>query len=253
MNQKNLLLSIVILSFFSCSPKGFQSQQTSLDKTTSDNLSDSFGNPVGPEPLNINDIDLKGQVDGNFTSMDVQGSQVIDFDKMTGHFIVMIPMPRGLIFTPNGAFANYQDITFSPIFDATGKMKLAVRIPITYIIKGSVVENPSKLPSGEKLPKMPAGKDELPSFALQFPEHNKMQLHLYIGINALGVFMTLPDEASLPFPIPNITLPIKNKAKTLTKGYLTYVSAKRGYPSGLFLATIIPSGVARVLEDYFHL
>ena len=164
----------------------------------------------------------------------------------------MIPMPNGLIFSPTGSFVNNPDIRFSPMFDSTGRMKLAVRVPVKYILRGVTEINPTRLPSGEALPAMPAGKDELPSLALQFPQNNNIQLNLYIGINALALYMSLPSSSSLPVPF-NITFPIKNKAKTVTSGYLTYVTAKNGYASGIFVSTIIPPSVARILEDHFHL
>lgn len=251
--KKNILIislaTIAIVTGTSCSPKSFQAQ-SSLSSTT--DSSNNNQNSESNAPLSIDSVDLKGQVQDNSNTLGVNDTQAFDFDKVRGEFIIMLPMPRGLIFTPSGSFANYKDITFSPVFDATGRMKLAVRVPIKYVLKGAVLESPTRLPSGEALPQMPAGKDELPSLALQFPDHDNMQIHLYIGVNALGLFLTLPPEASLPIPF-NITLPIKNKAKTLTSGYLTYVCAKGSYPSGFFVSTLIPSGVARVLEDYFHL
>jgi len=111
---------------------------------------------------------------------------------------------------------------------------------------------PSRLPNGDPLPAMPAGQGELPSLGLSFPQNGNTQVTVYIGINALGLYVTLPENAALPLPI-NITIPLKNKDKTKTFGFLTYVNAKNGYPPGLFLSTGVPNEVARVLEDYFGL
>jgi len=250
-----ILVSLVIATFASgCSPKAFQAQNSS---STTDNTSNGAGDsgptdtPTTPV-ANIDSIDLKGKVQDGSGVLGFNGALAFDFDKTNGVFIIMVPMPSGLIFNPSGAFTKYPDIKFGPVFDATGKMKMAIRVPIKYVLKGVSGINPAKLPSGEDLPSMPAGKNELPSLALQFPQNNNMQLHLYLGINALAVYMTLPNQASLPLPF-NITLPLKNKDKTLTTGYLTYVTAKGSYAPGLFVSTIIPSSVARVLEDYFHL
>ncbi len=259
--NRNLILTTVLVSLIiatfatGCSPKAFQSQ-TNLSSSTENTSSGAGDNgtpetPTTPGP-NISSIDLSGKGQDGSGVLGFNGALALEFDKTNGVFIIMVPLPAGLIFNPTGAFTQYPDIKFGPIFDSTGKMKMAIRVPIKYVLKGLSMINAAKLPSGEDLPSMPAGKNELPSLALQFPQNNNIQLHLYIGINALAVYMTLPSQVSLPIPF-NITLPLKNKDKTLTSGYLTYVSAKGSYPSGLFVSTIIPAAVARVLEDYFHL
>jgi hypothetical protein len=248
-----VLASLIIASFASgCSPKSFQSQtnQGSSSTNTSSGTGDN-GTASTPAP-NIDSLDITGKVQDGSGLLGFNGALAFDFDKTNGVFIIMVPLPTGLIFNPSGAFTQYPDIKFGPIFDSTGKMKMAIRVPLKYVLKGLSTVNPAKLPSGEDLPSMPAGKNELPSLALQFPQSNNMQLHLYIGINALAVYLTLPSQASFPLPF-NITLPLKNKDKSLTTGYLTYVTAKGSYASGLFVSTIIPASVARVLEDYFHL
>jgi len=259
--NRNFILTTILASLttatlsLGCSPKAFQSQTVSSslsDNTTSG--TDNTGNPdTTPSPTaNIDHIDLKGKVQDGSGVFGFNGVLAFDFDKTNGVFIIMVPMPSGVMFNPSGSFSKYPDIKFGPVFDATGKMKMAIRVPLKYVTKGINSINPAKLPSGEDLPSMPAGKNELPSLALQFPQNNNVQLHLYIGINALGVYMTLPAQTSLPLPF-NITLPLKNKDKTLTTGYLTYITAKGTYAPGLFVSTIIPASVARVLEDYFHL
>lgn len=263
MNKRNISLSIILIiitaaTFFTgCSPKGFQSSSASTapDQTntsTGTGDSGSSGGTTNPGTQPIDTVDLKGKVDDTASSLGIHGVLTFDFDKTKAKFIIMVPMPSGMIFTPSGSFKNYPDITYGPIFDATGKMKMAIRIPIRYVIKGLTIGNPAKLPSGEDLPAMPAGKNELPSLALQFPLNDNIQMNLYIGINAIGFFMSLPNQASLPLPF-NITLPIKNKDKTMTMGYLTYVTAKNGFDSGIFVSSIIPPNVSRILEDYFHL
>ncbi|MBC7753991.1 MAG: hypothetical protein H7Z71_07120 [Moraxellaceae bacterium] len=246
-----ILASLLIATFsFGCSPKSFQTQNSL--SSSKDNTSSGTGDTVVSPVASIESIDLKGQVQDGSGLLGFNGALAFDFDKTNGVFIIMVPMPSGLMFNPSGSFSQYPDITFGPVFDATGKMKMGIRVPIKYVLKGVNLINPAKLPSGEALPSMPAGKNELPSLALQFPQNNNIQLHLYIGINALAVYMTLPGQAALPLPF-NLTLPLKNKDKTLTTGYLTYVTAKNGYAPGLFVSTIIPASIARILEDHFHL
>ncbi len=254
--KKNIFYKIIFLVFFifnilSCS-KGLQSQ--SVEPSVSGELSNdsqSTNPETNPTAPAIDQVQMKSMVDDSSQKMGMNGALAFDFDKTRGEFIIMVPLPANVIFTPSGAFPKYPDIIYGPMFDASGKMKIAVRVPVKCIIKGLQFIPPSKLPNGDPLPAMPAGVGELPALGLSFPT-NDTQITLYIGINAIGLFATLPDKASLPIPF-NITLPLKNQDKSRTFGYLTYVTAKAGFPSGLFIATGVPAQFARILEDYFHL
>lgn len=250
-----LLLAVVTLT--NCSSKGFESSSsTGAGSSTNDQMDNggSGGSTVGggggtTTPAPIDSVDLQGKVDSNNSQFG--GALSFDFDKKRGEFIVMLPMPSGVFFTPSGSFSKYPDITFSPIIDgATGKMKFAVRIPVKYIIKGMSTLPAASLPNGDPLPAMPSGQGELPSLGLSFPQQNNTQVSLYIGVNAVGLYVTLPTNAALPI---GFTLPIRNKDKTKTYGYLSYVPAKMNYAPGLFVSAIIPPAVSRILEDYFKL
>lgn len=208
--------------------------------------------PTTPSNPSIDSVDMKSRVDDSSNKMGFNGALAIDIDKSRGEFVIMLPMPSGVVFTPSGTFNKYPDISFTPVFDGTGKMKMAVRVPIKYVLKGITTVPATRLPNGDPLPAMPAGQSELPALALTFPSHNDTKINLYIGINAFGLYMTLPDKAALPLPI-NITLPIKNADKSKTYGYLTYVNAKNGHQPGLFISGAVPPEFARILEDHFGL
>jgi hypothetical protein len=250
--QKILTLTLVILSVFSCS-KGLQSQYSTAAAGTNGSQGTTT-NPSTPTTAAIDTVQMKSRIEDTNNQTGFHGALTFDFDKTRGEFIVMIPMPSTVMFTPTGSISNqYPDITIGSLFDpTTGKMKVAVRIPVKYIIKGLQFAAPSKLPNGDPLPAMPAGVGELPALGLTFPAQNNTQITLYIGINAIGLFVSLPDKASLPIPF-NITFPLKNQDKTRTFGFLTYVAAKATYSSGLFISTGVPPEFARILEDYFHL
>jgi len=257
---KYTLLFCALLSFNSCAKNGLSTDLQSKTDTAQggqnvgDGNSSGNGGAVTPVPAPIDQVDLKSRVDDSSNKISgMNGALTFDFDKTRGEFIIMIPMPNGLVFTPSGGFKNYPDITFGPIFDATtGKVKVAVRIPVKYVLKGINTIPAAKLPNGDALPAMPAGQGELPSLGLSFPQNGNTQVYIYIGINALGLYVTLPDSATLPIPI-NITVPVKNKDKSKTYGFLTYVNAKNGHPPGLFVSTGVPNEMARILEDYFGL
>lgn len=249
-----LLLAVVTLT--NCSSKGFETSSSiagSSDQSgqgTGDGAGSGGGTGGGSTTSPLDNIDLQGKVDGD--KSDFGGALSFDFDKARGEFIIMVPMPSGVVITPPpGVFSKYPDITFSPIWDATtGKMKMGVRIPVKYIIKGMSTLPAARLPNGDPLPAMPSGYGELPSLGLSFPQHNNLQISLYVGVNAIGLYVTLPTNAALPI---GFTLPIRNKDKTKTYGYLTYVPAKMNHAPGLFVSTVIPPSVSRILEDYFKL
>lgn len=247
-----LLLAVVTLT--NCSSKGFESGSSVRAGSSTNDQQGNNGNGDGNNnggtntPAPIDSLDLQGKVDSNDSNFG--GALSFDFDKNRGEFIVMIPMPSGVFLTPSGSFAKYPDITFSPIIDATGKMKFAVRIPVKYIIKGMSTLPKASLPNGDPLPAMPVGYGELPSLGLSFPQHSNTQVSLYVGVNAIGLYVTLPTNAALPL---GFTLPIRSKDKSKTFGYLTYVPAKMNHAPGLFVSTIIPPAVSRILEDYFKL
>ena len=131
------LLAVVTLT--NCSPKGFDSaSSTSSAATNNGSLStpSNGSTPTTPPSLAnpVASLDLQGQVDS--TNSTFGNALTFDFDKVRGEFIVMIPMPSGVYLTPVGSFSQYPDITFSPIIDASGRMKFGVRIPVKYIVKG---------------------------------------------------------------------------------------------------------------------
>lgn len=198
----------------------------------------------------IDSVQMKSYVEDNTNGFN--GALAFDLDKARGEFIIMVPLPAGMIFTPSGSFTNYPDITFGPIFDAQGRMKIAVRVPVRYVLKGVQFGSPARLPNGDPLPAMPAGQGELPGLALTFPQNNT-QITLYIGINALGLFASLPQGSALDKMPFGFTLPLKSQDKTRTFGYLTFVPKKGTYDPGLFISTGVPASMARILEDYFKL
>lgn len=247
---------LAILTLTNCSPKAFQSGSSSTNSSNNNfgNDAEAPASPGATTPDAISKLDLKGTVDSTNPTLGsgMNGAVAFDFDKVRGEFIVMLPFPGGIMFTPPpGTFSKYPDITFQTMFDAEGRAKLAIRIPIKYVLKGVNMLPAAKLPNGDPLPAMPAGYGELPSLAMSFPQQNNTQITLYIGVNAIGLFATLPDKfAQIPI---GFSLPIKNADKSKTFGYLTFVPAKGTYEPGLFLSTLIPPSVARLLEDYFHL
>jgi len=235
--------------------KGLQTQSSASSVANSgdgqqDGASTPGSNPGSTPAAAIDSVQMKSYVEDS--SNGFNGALAFDLDKERGEFIIMIPLPAGMLFTPSGSFSNHPDITFGPVFDAEGRMKIAVRVPVRYVLKGVQFGSPARLPNGDPLPAMPAGQGELPGLALTFPQ-NSTQISLYIGINALGLFASLPQGSALEKIPFGFTLPLKSQDKTRTFGYLTFVPKKGTFAPGLFISTGVPASMARILEDYFKL
>ena len=128
--------------------------------------------------------------------------------------------------------------------DANGKGQVAISIPLQYVLHGVSGIPSSALPNGSPLPAMPTG--EAPSLAFSLNNNSENKVRLYIGVDAVGMFI----ESSY---IPNylgLTLPIKNKDKTKILGYFTIVPKVGTYNGGLFVALPIPNSIAKIIDDH---
>lgn len=249
MNALILILAAMVLT--NCSPKGFQAAGVSTSTSIGGNNGGLGGGvipPVDNVTKPIDTVNMQGMVESTQASS-FNKTLTFDLDKVKGEFIIMIPFPAGFQFSPSGSFSKYPDIHFGPAMDLNGNMKLAVRIPVKYIVKGINFLPAARLPNGDALPMMPSGYGELPSLALSFPA-NGTELSLYIGVNAVGLFVTLPENIAIPF---GFTFPVKSADKSKTYGFLSYVPPKGMYAPGMFVSTIVPPNVSRILEDYFKL
>lgn len=236
--------------FSSCSSKDFQSQIEKSEQTQNGNSITEPNTPHDPTDPEKVAVVLKSRVEDTKNQTGFGGALALDFNSETAQLILMIPLPNGFLFSFSGAIPNYPDITYGPIFDANGKMKLAVRLPIKYFLKDMGINNPQRLPNGDPLPMMPASYFELPSLGLQFPQ-TKTRLNLYLGAKTLGLYTELPLDSALKIPV-NISLPLKNLETKKSLGYLTYVVTKNGFPPGLFLSVNMPDEINKLLESYLN-
>lgn len=241
-----LLATLSMLSF-SCSKGQFatsSSTPTCVENCGLDTGGGSNGGSSSPD---------FSQLDGNIASNKAEYNNFLSlsFDKIKGEFIVAIPLPEGFFPFTQGNITGLPGARYSTIIGADGKAKLAVRIPAEYVLKGVKFLPPAKLPNGDDLPAMPAGKGELPGLAMEIPTNSsKSKVYLYVGVNAVGLFVTLPESVKIPI---GFTFPIRNKDRSRTLGYFTYVPYKVVYPAGLFVSSIIPPELAQALMKYLDL
>ncbi len=129
-------------------------------------------------------------------------------------------------------------------YNPNGDYQLSIHIPFREILKASN-EVADELPNGEPLPSIPGG--EKPNWAY-FIDDNPIDYYVYLGSSIAATFIPTPDIDRL-FLFP-VTLPLKNKSKTKTLGYLSIVPSKNGYDGGIFVSTKIPNSLARFLDDF---
>jgi hypothetical protein len=114
------------------------------------------------------------------------------------------------------------------------------------IVKDKVTTLPTAttLPGGRALPMMPSG--EYPSLGLAIDASSNNKVYLYIGVNAVGIFV---ESGFFPEYL-GITAPIKNKAGTRTLGYFTIVPKQGQNKGGLFLSFLMPKDLATIIDNH---
>lgn len=246
--MSNMIVLCAMTLVMSCQKGNFASDGSSTCQST-ECQTNNGGLNNGGNPTDPNFDDLNGTINSN--KAEYNGFLSFKFDKTTGEFIISVPVPGDLFISTQGSIKQLPGARWVTQMGSDGRPRLAIRIPANLILKGVNFLPPGALPSGDALPMMPSGQGELPSLALELPtKSDKTQLYLYIGVNAVGVFVTLPPNMALPL---QFTFPIRNKDKSRTLGYFTYVPPKLNAAPGLFVSALVPRDIAAALEDYLGL
>lgn len=197
----------------------------------------------------IDNIDMKGYVDGG----DYDQTKTFDLDKTTGHLLVNLPL--GLdssIILGSGSVPSLQGVSFTTVIGADGRTYIQFRIPISYVLRGVNTLPANRLPNGDPLPMMPAGEYPSTAFAIDTHTNELRKVYLYIGVDAIGIFVESKWLSCQGLPICiNPTFPIKNTARTKVVGYLSLIMAKGQSSGGFFISTVLPPDLARILDEYF--
>lgn len=207
---------------------------------SSDNASASTPTPTTPPVSAYKALDMTGYVSGGLFDK----AFAIDLDKVNDALIIGLPIPAGPFTQLNVDIPQLKGAKIKTYVDANGKGQVAISIPLQYVLHGVSGIPSSALPNGNPLPAMPTG--EAPSLAFSLNNNNENKVRLYIGVDAVGMFI----ESSY---IPNylgLTLPIKNKDKTKILGYFTIVPKVGTYNGGLFVALPIPNSIAKIIDDH---
>lgn len=243
MNTKNrlFLAGCLAMATMACG-QGFQGGSGSSSSGSSSNAAQGTGG-TAPSPVALQQA-VNGYVSGgNYDSL-----QTFHLDTTNGNLLVNLPL--GIdpsIMISSGTISQLPGVTFSTTTSATGTAYITLSIPLKYILHGVTTLPATTLPNGDPLPNMPS--TSYPAIAFDLNPNSTQQVYVYIGVDAIGVFVQskMLSCGNLPICL-NLTFPIENQAKTKVLGYLSLIMPKSGAQGGFFISTIIPNDVAVLLE-----
>ncbi|KHD88239.1 MAG: hypothetical protein OM95_10050 [Bdellovibrio sp. ArHS] len=234
------LLSTSLLA--ACSKGGFETLAT--DGNSSQGSSgDNSGQDTPPPsvPSQFDKLDMNAYV-GSGT---YENEQVVALDKANNALLLYLPLPPGPFSSVYIDVPSAKGVKIQTVLDSQQKARVAVSIPLRLIVKDKVTLPPATtLPGGRALPMMPSG--EYPSLALGLNQNSDNKIYLYMGVNAVGLFV----ESSFFPEYVGITAPIKNQAQTRTLGYFTIVPKQGSNKGGLFLSFLLPNDLAAIIDDH---
>lgn len=220
---------------------------TNSDTSSSSDNSTSLGSDNPPSttptaPSAYEKLDLNAYVNGTT----YENEKAFSLDKANNALLLYLPLPPGPFTNIYIDAPNVKGVKISTVMDSQQKARIAVSIPLRLIVKDKITTLPSAttLPGGRALPMMPSG--EYPSLGLGLNQTNENKVYLYIGVNAVGMFV----ESSYFPEYFGITAPVKNQAGTRTLGYFTIVPKQGANNGGLFLSFLLPKDLARIIDDH---
>lgn len=235
---------VALYALSACSP-GFSTSPSSSTSSgnngqSTDGGGGNNGSSGGSTTNPLDSVDMKGFANGG----DSDGALVVDLDKTNMALTISVPITlTGLNLSFNASVPNYPDIQIYNYVDSTGMSRMAVRVPLKYILKGVNFGNPSLLPNGQVLPFVGG---ELPSTNVVINAGDKSKVYLYIGSGAFAVYVSHPSVPSYL----SVYVPIRNKAGTQQIGVVG-VAAKTSLGDGGFVISAkIPAAYAKILDDY---
>lgn len=231
------ILILLISTLIACSEKGFQAANLNM---TSVNQSGSSSTPAVKQPTAYDKLDLEGYVDGG----SYDNTFAVNLDKPNNALIINLPIPAGPF---TNLYVDIPDLKGAKIrtyYDSNNLPQVAVSVPLSYILGGVKNIPAARLPNGNALPAMPSG--EAPSLAFGLNQNSENKVYLYIGVNAIGLYI---ENSYIPSYL-GMTFPIKNKMKTKILGYFTLVPKSGNFNGGLFCSVPLPVEVSKIIDDH---
>lgn len=237
---------LAALMMTACSNGGYQGLSSESTAAPGSNSGqDTGGGTTNP----IQNVDMKGYIDGGT----YEKSQTFDFDKEKGELLISLPLGMdSSIMIGGGSIQQLPGVTFSTTIKADGNYYLVLHVPVRYFLRSVTTLPPGKLPNGQAVPGMPSG--EAPTLAFQLNPNSSRKVYLYLGVEAVGVYVESPWLSCFGSPIclSYLSYPIKNQAKTKVLGnFYMFMPSTGKKDGGFFITSIIPPEIARILDDYF--
>lgn len=230
--------AIACLTLTACGPS-FEAVQNLTSNGGGNGNNSSGGGTTTP-----NEEFQNMKVDGTVSGGSYGENEVIAIDKVKKELIVRFPIlatpfmdPSLMVQVPDieGAYFTMETMP-------DGSPTLALRIPLSKVLRGVEFLPPSALPNGDPLPGVPDG--ELPSAAVQLTR-TSTKATIYLSPSYVGVYVNSEFD-----PYIALTLPIRNQARTKTWGYFSTVPAKSPtVPGGFFVSIKLPDDIARIIDE----
>ncbi len=222
-----------------CAP-GFQANSSSTNGANAAAGTGGAGSGTGTTSPGWDAINIGGAINGGRFDK----TRVIEIDKVTKTLIVRLPFIAG--FTIGAQLPmpirEIPGTTVGLEPNPDGSSAIVVRIPLASVLRGVDTLPMGRLPNGDRLPAIPEG--ELPSVGLSFNGSTSLKGALYLSPSVVGIFIATPFN-----PYIQLTLPIRDDARTRTYGYFTSIPAKAGFNGGFFLSVAIPDDISRAIDD----
>jgi hypothetical protein len=258
MNRKlysRLLLASTLVFLIQCSP-GFKSENAGSTQSSNSNNSASQTPTPNAEAQRRAEL-AKIIASAAMTGLVAEGpsensaTPVIHFDRTNGLYLVRIPMTNFSALTAfDMTFKDYPGMRLFVEY-VTELPYITLSIPVKYVLR-NVTEVPAKLPNGDRVPFFPAG--EPPSKGILLTPGQDRKVYLYLSAEAFGLFAEtsfnpVPDLG--PVVINEFVYTIRNKEKTKTLGYLTFVAKKADFKGGFFVSHRIDPKLGKILDEYY--
>lgn len=241
MKLTSFVLFAVTVGLTGCGQSFSASQSPSGSATNASSAVNSGTGGLSSAQQAFKDLQVDGTVAGGSDTL----TQVISIDKTNMQLIVRLPIPLGTLSGASITPMPIQQIPGATIgleSNTSGGSSLALRIPLSAVMKGVSTLPVGQLPNGQPLPAIPDG--ELPELALNLTNLGNEKVAVYLSPTIVGIFV---DSKFNPYI--GLTLPIWNSAHTTQWGYFSSIPATTGYDGGFFVSVKLPDEVARVIDD----
>ncbi len=230
--------SLLVLTTTACSP-GFSTDTSAACSTAACATGTPGADPSTPSP-SWDAVEFDGAINGGRFDK----TKVVEIDKVAKMLVVRLPFIAGLSIGAQIPISIPEipgtTVGIEPSPDGTSA--LVLRIPLAKVLRGVDSLPSSRLPNGSPLPAIPEG--ELPSIGVSFNKSGTLKGALYLSPTVVGLFVATKFD-----PYIQLTLPIRDAARTRTFGYFTSVPAKPGFDGGFFVSVALPDDLARAIDD----